>query len=75
MRGIRMNRKSFSVALVLLVLMGWCAPSGSSAQSSIVVQNSNDSGPGSLRQAIADAPSGAVITFRTPYLWENAMTP
>ena len=31
--------------------------------STLVVANTNDSGPGSLRQAVADAPSGSTILF------------
>ena len=64
-----MNIKRLPVVLLLLVLMGWCAPAGfgnifSLAEAAIlVVQNSNDSGAGSLRQAVADASSGDVIIF------------
>src|SRR5258708_39013459 len=33
----------------------------------ITVQNGNDAGSGSLRQAIADAKNGDVITFNKPF--------
>src|SRR6478672_3264449 len=53
-------------ALCLLALL--CAASGSpkflrTQQATITVTNTNDSGPGSLRQAFADAQDGDTIQF------------
>src|ERR1700677_4079502 len=48
--------KSLTLSLVLSL-------PASGAWSQIVVLNTNDSGPGSLRYAISNAPAGATITF------------
>jgi large repetitive protein len=49
---------------VLFGLLGM-APVRSAHATTLTVTNTNDSGPGSLRQAIADAVSGDVITFNS----------
>ncbi|NJM13243.1 MAG: hypothetical protein HC889_16455 [Synechococcaceae cyanobacterium SM1_2_3] len=51
--------KGFTLALMLLLGGLFSIP----ASAAIVVSNINDSGPGSLRQAVIDAPSGETITF------------
>jgi len=53
--------RSRSVLLALMMISGTTA-----AAATISVTNTNDSGPGSLRQAIADAVSGDTITFSLP---------
>src|SRR5690242_9968154 len=50
---------TFRIALVTLGLV--CGTAEAFAQ--VVVTNLNDSGPGSLREAIVIAPSGSTITF------------
>ena len=55
-----------AVAAVLVVLL---APSSAGANSPLLVTNTNDSGAGSLRQAISDADAGGVpstIVFNIP---------
>ncbi len=52
-----------SVILAVCALALGALGSGSSAGADILVTNLNDSGPGSLRQAILDAGSGQTITF------------
>jgi hypothetical protein len=54
-----------ATVLLALVLLSpiFVAPLPVQAQATITVTNGNDSGPGSLRQAIADASSGDTITF------------
>src|SRR5208282_4585969 len=54
------NQKYFVLILSLLV-----AALGGTAQAQIVVMNNNDSGAGSLRDALTGASSGATITFAT----------
>ncbi len=49
--------------LVLLVMEMGVMPAQTVFAATITVINTNDSGPGSLRQAIADAGTGDVITF------------
>lgn len=49
---------------LLLALVGLTTPVARAA--SLIVTNTNDSGAGSLRQAIADAASGDTITFSLP---------
>ena len=46
--------------LILLILVGLAAPAGADT---ITVNSTDDSGPGSLRQAIADANPGDTINF------------
>src|SRR6185369_272599 len=54
------------VAVVAAVaIIPWANPSISSA-TAITVTNTNDNGPGSLRQAIIDAVSGDIINFNIP---------
>ena len=50
---------SFLAVLLVALLLGF------SAQAQQVVQNLNDSGDGSLRRALADAPAGGTVTFRS----------
>ncbi len=56
----RLARLTLALALVLGLLLGF-APTARAA--SLTVTNTNNAGPGSLRQAIADAASGDKITF------------
>ena len=51
------------MGILLISLTGCSAVSASASASALSVTNLNDSGPGSLRQAIVDATSGATITF------------
>lgn len=46
---------------------------GGGGLSGVVVQNTNDAGAGSLRQAIIDACPGSTITFASP-LFDTAQT-
>ncbi|MBC8074437.1 MAG: hypothetical protein H7Y32_00040, partial [Chloroflexales bacterium] len=55
-----------SRALLLALLLGALvalAPITPARAASLVVTTTNDSGPGSLRQALTDASSGDTITF------------
>ena len=69
-RGVHVNAKPRLLRLLpvaaALVLLGF--PAGASAAGPFVVTNTNDSGDGSLRQAIIDADNaaGATITFNIP---------
>src|SRR6266480_4933594 len=68
-RGVNVNVKAGLLRLLpmaaALVLLGF--PAGASAAGTFVVTNTNDSGDGSLRQAIIDANiAGGTITFNTP---------
>ena len=53
----------FSLVLVLIVMELGFMPVDEAFAATLTVTNTNDSGPGSLRQAVADAVSGDVITF------------
>jgi predicted outer membrane repeat protein len=53
----------FFLILVLLVMELGVMPVQEASASTLMVTTTNDSGPGSLRQAIADAASGDVISF------------
>jgi predicted outer membrane repeat protein len=55
----RVTRKYFATISTLLV----CAVTTPTRAASITVTNTNDSGPGSLRQALRDANEGDTITF------------
>ena len=55
---IRPNIVPFAIAVVL-----FCAVAFLAHATTITVTNSNDSGPGSLRQALIDANDGDTITF------------
>jgi hypothetical protein len=58
------NRKPFILKIALiLALVGGVFGVGSVQAATHTVTNTNDSGPGSLRQAITDAASGDTITF------------
>src|SRR5829696_8336928 len=61
MRGWRSMRIriAFTFAAIVLVAMASAGPAGAA----ITVANQNDSGPGSLRQAVADAPAGETIVL------------
>ena len=69
-RGVNVNVKAGLLRLLpiaaALVLLGF--PAGASAAGTFVVTNTNDSGDGSLRQAIIDAnnAAGGTITFNIP---------
>src|SRR6476660_5171468 len=71
-RGVHVNAKARLLRLLpiaaALVLLGF--PAGASAAGTFVVTNTNDSGDGSLRQAIIDANNAAggtnTITFNIP---------
>jgi len=52
----------FEMFLIILILFG----STLLFSATIIVTNTNDSGVGSLRQAITDASSGDEITFSRP---------
>ena len=52
----------FCISLLLSLLIGFFNPQPVHA-AALTVTNLNDSGPGSLRQAITDAASGDTITF------------
>ena len=56
-RGIK--REGFAVIAVLLL----AATTMSAQAATITVTNTNDSGPGSLRQALANANNGDTINF------------
>jgi hypothetical protein len=58
-RSIRFRASLVLFAALLLTLAG--AAEAGAAAGPITVTNANDSGPGSLRQTIADAPAGATI--------------
>ena len=51
---------------VTLFVLGWLA-AGPVHAATIIVTNTNDSGSGSLRQAIADAANGDTINFSLTY--------
>src|SRR5215467_7933280 len=53
---IRMSIRFCTIALL-------CAPSLAALADTITVTNTNDGGPGSLRQALADAQTGDTIVF------------
>ena len=54
------------IAIVLALLLSlWPVPPAEAA--TLTVTNANDSGAGSLRQAIADAAAGDTITFADEY--------
>src|SRR4029077_8073767 len=55
----RIKRMLFSIISVLLL----CAMATQMQAATITVTNTNDSGPGSLRQALADANDGDTINF------------
>src|SRR5512141_1960873 len=59
----RLSILRFGMALVLLAGMLGAAPVGSVLASTFTVTMTGDSGPGSLRQAIASAASGDTIRF------------
>ena len=62
----RMNRRLFTTGLLLAVILTLAGPASVARAASFVVTNLNDSGAGSLRQAIADANASAgadAITF------------
>src|SRR5271154_5879897 len=61
MRGCASKPASLAGALVVLALGG--AGAGSATAATITVANTNDSGPGSLRQAIAEASPGETIVL------------
>jgi hypothetical protein len=52
-----------SIVLLVVLLLAGTIPA---AAATLIVTNTDDSGPGSLRQAIADAASGDTITFALP---------
>lgn len=52
--------------VVALLLLAMLAPLQGLFAASLIVTNTNDSGPGSLRQAIADAAPGDTISFDLP---------
>lgn len=54
--------RPFSV-VAIAALLGFFISTATIVQATITVSNLNDSGPGSLRQAIGDAASGEIITF------------
>jgi hypothetical protein len=54
----RVTRKYFAIISVLI-----CAVATQARAATITVTNTNDSGPGSLRQALADANDGDTINF------------
>jgi hypothetical protein len=54
----RIMRRCTAIALLLL-----CATGIPAHADTITVTNTNDSGPGSLRQALADANDGDTINF------------
>jgi len=56
---------SLVVVVAAVAIIPWANPSISSA-TAITVTNTNDNGPGSLRQAIIDAVSGDIINFSIP---------
>ena len=67
----RATRKKSSVALVALlsaafIVAAAVAGGPAAAANTLTVTNTNDSGAGSLRQAIADAASGDTINFNLP---------
>jgi parallel beta-helix repeat protein len=88
MSAIRRTSRT-SRLLVLIVLMGWLAwlalPESfrgrvepTAHASALTVTNTNDSGPGSLRQAILDANANAgadAINFHLPNTGINTITP
>lgn len=51
-----------AVAIVAVVALAW-SPQVANAQSTLLVTNTNDSGPGSLREAVANAAAGDSIEF------------
>ena len=57
------SRSPFRKLRVLICLALLCATPISVKATTITVTNTNDSGPGSLRQALADANDGDTITF------------
>jgi hypothetical protein len=69
--GRRFRRAASRIGLVLalvVALLGAMAPASRVHAATRVVSNTNDSGAGSLRQAIIDAGNGDVITF-DPYVF------
>ena len=61
-----MTRKTFDLFVIATLLAGLAlgmSPPPVAHAATITVTNTNDSGPGSLRQAIADANSGDTINF------------
>ncbi len=48
---------------LILALLGGMLRAGSVQAATLIVTNTNDSGPGSLSQAVYDATSGDIITF------------
>jgi Tol biopolymer transport system component len=58
------NRRPFVLYFALiLALLGGMLRAGSVQAATLIVTNTNDSGPGSLSQAVYDATSGDIITF------------
>jgi hypothetical protein len=59
-----MQRKTVPISLLLIPLLFVAMVSVQNLQATtIIVTNTNDSGPGSLRQALADANNGDAINF------------
>src|SRR4029077_4877434 len=62
--GEPMKRKTVPISLLLIPLLFVAMVSVQNLQATtIIVTNTNDSGPGSLRQALADANNGDAINF------------
>src|SRR5258708_22581384 len=60
----RASAALFRAAILFIVLVGmWVSPTQVSRAATLTVTNLNDSGAGSLRQALLDAASGDTITF------------
>lgn len=61
--GKHLARSAAGIALFVTVLSGLAVSAAPAGAATLVVLNCNDSGPGSLRQAVADAASGDSISF------------